>query len=221
MRLVRASCVVVALLPGWLDTQAAQTAAAITVQGGSPGVASPPSPPAPAVNPQAATGVIRGRVLRADTGAPLRGAYVVAAGGGLRDQRAVTADDRGNYEIRDLPSGRYTVKASKTGYVTTTYGQRTSTPIDLAERQVVGSINVSLPRAGAIEGRVVDEHGEPAIEAQVSAQRWRHVNGVRQISGGGELTVTDDFGRFRLHGLSANTYYLMVVPRATTLPLVE
>ena len=212
----RASWVVLVLLPAWLAALGgAQTAPARAVQGGNPGVASP-AQPAQAQNTPTAAGIIRGRVVRVDTGAPLPRAYVVAAGPAGREH-PVTADDRGNYEIRNLPAGRYTLNASKTGYVTTTYGQRTSTPIDLAERQVVSAINVSLPRAGVIEGRVVDEHGEPSIEAQVHPRVWRNVNGVRQLVGvGGEFTITDDLGRFRLHGLVANTYVLTVFPRSNS-----
>ena len=134
----------------------------------------------------------------------------MVTGVAISAQRTVTTDDRGNYEIGNLPPGRYVVRASKAGYLTSPYGGRGTTPIDLAERQTLGSINVSLLRGGVIEGRVVDEHGEPAVEAQVRLVRY--VGGVPQPNYTAS-TSTDDLGRFRLHGLVANTYYLLVTPR--------
>ena len=49
-------------------------------------------------------------------------------------------DADGRYEFRDLPAGRFTVNASKSGYVMVQYGQsrpfESGRPIELAEKQV-------------------------------------------------------------------------------------
>ena len=62
----------------------------------------------------------------------------MVTGVAISAQRTVTTDDRGNYEIGNLPPGRYVVRASKAGYLTSPYGGRGTTPIDLAERQTLG-----------------------------------------------------------------------------------
>src|SRR5262245_40699782 len=92
--------------------------------------------------PTAATGNrrIRGRVVRADTGAPLRGAQVLLEGQPPLIRRATT-DDEGRYELTDLPAGRFVLQASQGGYVTLSYGQRrpleAGRPLVLGEAQVI------------------------------------------------------------------------------------
>ena len=54
----------------------------------------------------AGTAVIRGRVLTADTGTPVRRAQVRAVSANNRDTRLVTTDELGTFEFRDLPGGR-------------------------------------------------------------------------------------------------------------------
>src|SRR6187431_3558568 len=95
-----------------------------------------PSPPTPV-----RTGVIRGRVVAADTGAPLRRAQVrFGTTAGARGGGVTGTDDQGRFEITGLPAGTYDVNASKTGFVTLSYGQNTpaegSRQIELADAQV-------------------------------------------------------------------------------------
>src|SRR5688572_20402724 len=125
-----------------------QGAGAGGVQGAPPGAATPGAPapglPRPilpprdgAAAPQTGTGKIRGRVL-AQGGAPLRRAQLslTMTEGGPQFRRAAITDAEGRYEFVDLPAGRFTVTAIKTGYVTLQYGQRrpleTGTPVSLA-----------------------------------------------------------------------------------------
>ena len=62
------------------------------------------------------TAVIRGRVLAADTGAPLRRAQIrLTAEGALGAGILVGTDDLGRYEASDLAPGRYTIIAEKSG----------------------------------------------------------------------------------------------------------
>src|SRR5262245_37873987 len=79
------------------------------------------------------TASIGGRVVAADTGKPVKRARVIVAGGGV--PRAANTDEQGRYKILSLPSGSYTITATKTGYVDGAYGQRralrSGTPIEL------------------------------------------------------------------------------------------
>src|SRR5687767_5722441 len=80
--------------------------------------------PAPNATP-AGKGVIRGAVTAADTGRPLLRAEVRIQSVGMTppDSRAVLTDEKGRFEATALKAGRYTLSASKPGYLTLAYGQ--------------------------------------------------------------------------------------------------
>src|SRR5262245_34128487 len=87
------------------------------------------------------TATVAGRVVEADTGAPIAGAQVtvmlipgdrrspMAFGGGVRPYTATTDRD-GRYQIEGLQPGRYQVNAQKTGYARPL--DSFSPPIDIA-----------------------------------------------------------------------------------------
>ena len=56
---------------------------------------------------QTGTSVIRGRVVAADTGTPIRRAQVRAMAGELRESRIATTDAEGRFELKELPAGRW------------------------------------------------------------------------------------------------------------------
>lgn len=73
--------------------------------------------------------------MSADTGAPIRRAQVRISSPDARESRVAATDAQGRFEIKELPAGRYTVTASKGGFVSLQYGQRrpseSGTPIEL------------------------------------------------------------------------------------------
>ena len=171
----------------------------------------------------AGTAVIRGRILTADTGTPVRRAQVRAAMVNNRDTRLVTTDEQGNFEFRDLSGGRWNVTASKAGFVTMRFGQRRSfeagRPIEVDDAEIMERVNFSLPRGAAINGRLLDEFGDPMARARVQALRYQLVQGTRRLAPTGVTAQTDDTGAFRLWGLMPGEYYVSVVLRA--LPVDE
>ncbi len=84
----------------------------------------------------ASSGRIAGRVLGADNGRPISRALVGLTAPELPGGRSVLTDNSGAFEFTGLPSGRYTVTASKAGYVRLSFGQRrplqAGTPLQLA-----------------------------------------------------------------------------------------
>jgi hypothetical protein len=170
--------------------------------GGAAGTTSP----SPRKQGMAKTGIIRGRVVRSDTGQPLRGAQVRVH---IEGSYAVLTDENGRYEIVGLPAGRHTLAASKGGFVQMQHGQRrpfgTGRPLTLADGQVLERIDFSLPPGGVITGRIVDETGEPVVRATVNVMRMAFTNGRRRPTavGGGQ---TDDRGEFRIFGLPRGEY---------------
>jgi hypothetical protein len=188
--------------------------------------AQPPAPPAPQTprptpgmpgapprdNQQEKTGTatLGGRVLAADTGKPLRRALVRASSTETPQGRTVSTDADGRWQLKNLPAGSYRVGVSKGGYVDLAYGQQrpfeAGKVLELADGQTIEKLEVTLPRAGVITGRVVDEFGEPLTGARVTAMRHRYAAGQRRLMSMGPGDVTDDIGRYRLHGLSPGDY---------------
>src|SRR5262245_46025983 len=171
----------------------------------------------PAPTTITATGVIRGRVLSAANGTPIRGAQVRLRDPGGRDYRLVTTDDQGQFDVRDLTPGEWTVTASKAGFVSQQAGQTSpleaSTPVVLANGQRV-TVDIQLMRGAAIAGRVTDEFGEPVARASVRAMRARTVRGERQLTPVGAVDQTDDLGAFRVYGLPPGDYYVSATLRS-------
>lgn len=175
----------------------------------------PARPLRPGEQPPKGTSVIKGQVRAAGSGAPIRRAQVRATSIEGRGGGVTSTDSEGNFEIRDLPAGRYNISASKGGFVTMSFGQRRpnepGTPLDLGDGQSAEKVNLQLARGGVIAGRVVDDGGEPVAGAMVAAMRYQYISGARRlIQGGGEggNDRTDDQGYFRLYGLSPGDYYV-------------
>ena len=71
-----------------------------------------------------ATGIIAGAVTLEGGGTPVRHARVTLTGAGLRPSRTATTNDQGQFSFPQLPAGRFTLGASKPGYVDITYGAK-------------------------------------------------------------------------------------------------
>src|ERR1051326_9228002 len=81
-----------------------------------PPQASPFQPAAPRENAQAkqaGTATIRGHVVAADSGQPLRKAQVRIMSLELRENRLATADGDGKFEFKEVRPGRYNVTDRK------------------------------------------------------------------------------------------------------------
>ena len=157
------------------------------------------------------TAIISGKVMTADTGAPIRGAEVRLSSDG-HFSRLATTDGDGRFELRDLPAGEYRLIVSRTGFITMQYGQRrpfeAASAITLAEGGTVDT-NVALIRGGVIYGRVLDQFGDPLAGTRVQALRSRTVQGQRRVQTVGAADQTDDTGAFRIYGLPSGEYYVL------------
>jgi protocatechuate 3,4-dioxygenase beta subunit len=158
------------------------------------------------------TGRIRGRVLAVDGGGPIRRAQVRISGSEIAPKAALT-DAEGRYDFRDLPAGRFTLQATKSGFVNVQYGQtrpfESGKPIELADKQVLDNADISMPRGGVVSGRIVDEFGDPVPDVMVTAMRQTWSNGRRRLAPSpGRIAQTNDLGQFRVYGLPPGDYYI-------------
>lgn len=173
----------------------------------------------PAGEPQAVAvgkGSISGSLVVAGSGQPARRARVTLSSSDTPGgSRMAMTDDLGGFSFATLPPGRYSLSATKPGYLTASYGQRTpgrsGTPIQLADGQ---RLQVQMPiwRGGVITGTVLDEHGEAVPNTPVRALRYVFQNGHRtlQQTGNGQ---TDDRGVYRIFNLQPGEYIVSAIPR--------
>ena len=216
MRVLGALVVSLVLGPAVISGQSPTPGGQPTVQPGQPATPQrmPARPLRPGETPPKGTAVIKGQVL-ASTGTPVRRAQVRAMSMEGRGGGVTSTDGNGNFEIADLPAGRYTITANKGGYAAGQYGQRRpgepGTPIELSDGQTAEKVNFVLTRGSVISGRVVDDGGEPVAGTTVQAMRYQFLGGARRLVPGGSEGAsdrTDDQGTFRLYGLPPGDYYI-------------
>jgi hypothetical protein len=183
-----------------------------------PGPPQQPSRDTPASTREvpAPSGRILGRILAADSGRPLKRARVQLNAAELPEGRGALSDNDGIFEFTDLPAGRYTLNASKTGYISLSYGQRrpfqAGTPLQLGDGQQLKGLEFRLPRGGVIAGHILDEEGDAVPGAMVRVLRYQYLQGDRRLVPAG-TAQTDDKGQYRVWGLNPGDYYISALTR--------
>jgi uncharacterized protein (DUF2141 family) len=162
------------------------------------------------------TASITGTVATEGNGSPVRRARVTLTGGEIRIPRSTVTNDEGFFAFTSLPPGRYTMTASKVGYVNISYGAkrpgRPGTPIQLADGQKLEKANLSLPKGSVVTGVVVDENSEPSPGTQVRVMRYVMRTGEKTLEQSGQ-DQTDDRGIYRIYGLQPGDYLVSAAPR--------
>jgi protocatechuate 3,4-dioxygenase beta subunit len=165
--------------------------------------------------PAIGTGTVSG-VITSSGGTPVRRARVSLNGPELRGGRTTLTNEMGAFEFVALPAGRFTLTASKAGYVDVPYGAkrpgRPGTPIQLGDGQKLENANITLPKGSVLTGFVVDENGEPSPGTPVRAFRYVIRTGERTLQQAGQ-DQTDDRGQYRIFQLQPGDYVVSAVPR--------
>jgi len=178
--------------------------------------------------PPPAKATITGTVLRAGTGDPIARATVTlirgagsplqAAPAGQQQAAppatipAVTTDEKGRFQIKDIDPGNYRVAAARNGFARQEYGQRSfnrsGTILSIRAGQQVQDIELRLTPAPTISGRVVDMYGEPQPGVTVQALRSTYdATGKRSLQPV-QAARTNDLGEYRLYWLNPGRYYV-------------
>jgi hypothetical protein len=168
------------------------------------------------------TATLSGVVLTDDqTPRGIRNARVELSGDGQPAQ-SVFSDANGKFLFSELPAGRYTLVATRPGYVRTSYGakraDRPGTPITVADGQPLDGITLKMSHGSVIAGMVRDELGQPAPGVAVRVLQYRMVNGDRILTPAATTSgpfgeTTDDRGMYRVFGLAAGEYIVAATPR--------
>ena len=153
-----------------------------------------------------------GRVIAADTGAPVRSAGIRLVGMGAGQGTLVaTTDDDGRFEFSEVGAGQYLLQVSKAGFVTSTFGLngRTSAAFGVSAGQQIDLRNLQLPRAGVVSGRIFDVFGDPIADVSVTAWRLEYfTTPARRRVTSQKSFQSDDRGEFRIYGLQPGKYYV-------------
>jgi hypothetical protein len=159
------------------------------------------------------TAIVTGSVTIAASGQPARGARVTVSADDNGVSRTTETDGLGRFAFMALPAGRYSLRASKPGHVSASYGQTRpggpGTPIQLADGQRFDA-RLQIYKGGVLTGTILDEHGEAVPNTQVRVLRY--VQRRLQATGTGS---TDDRGIYRVFNLQPGDYVVCATPRNT------
>ena len=137
-------------------------------------------------------------------------------------QRKVLTDGSGRFAFQGLPAGRYSISATRPGYVTGSLGKLVprggGAPLQLRDGERAIDLRILVWKHAALRGRVTDEAGEPVVGARVTVLRRALVSGRPGYTSGVTAT-TDDRGEYRASGLEPGAYVVGVLATSTTLPL--
>jgi len=182
----------------------------------------PATPPRDtSATPKKGTAIIRGRVVAADTGRPLRRARISLSSTelGPEGRRSASTNLDGVFEITELPAARYSVSVTRGGYLSLQYGQRRpgeqGRPLQVSDGEVLEKIDFALPRMATITGRVTDETGDPIEGVRVFAMRMLYFEGRRKLVPIAMSTNSDDRGEFRINRLQPGSYAVMATTKET------
>ncbi len=120
------------------------------------------------------TAEISGTLVTDDTTAtPVRRAIVTLTGHELsRSGLIAVTDDAGQFAFTSLPAGRYSLSASKSGYLPSMYGAKRpagpGTAIVVGGGQREAGVLMKLLKGSVLSGTVLDDAGRPAPDVTIA-----------------------------------------------------
>jgi hypothetical protein len=134
-------------------------------------------------------------------------AFVSAEEQTRRTLLTAATDFSGHFSL-DLKPGTYRLWAAGTNYVNDRANAETIRIASDGRNSGSRAPTLRLLRAGAIEGRIIVDSGDPLQGAVVHLYRLRSVWGDKRLVVEPRMTSTDDRGIFRLFGLQPASYYV-------------
>lgn len=183
-----------------LRMAASGTGTAVGSSGGSPGAVKA-GRPGPA-------GEVSGRLLLLSDRTPIEGATVslvpgqLPAGTRLPEAKSATSGFDGSFRLSAFPPGTWSLVATKDGFASQPFSA------SVLEGSGEEGIEILLAAAGAIEGKVTNALGDPAVGLALRCERASGMSGPPVA-----FARTDGEGAYRFPALVAGTY-VVVLERA-------
>jgi hypothetical protein len=177
--------------------------AVLSISGGILQAQPMPSPPSSAGSLFKA----EGSVINAQTGRPVPHALVEAY---VNGKLAVLTDSEGRFTLDKVPQGTLMVTVRKPGFFTPGGTENNAAPIRVEVGPKMGKVQLRLVPESAIAGQVTDRDGGPLEGAVVEALVVRFFEGRGQLTPVRNNVHTDEDGNFRMAGLPAGRYYVLV-----------
>ena len=169
--------------------------------------------------PTAANARVAGRVVDAETSAPVPGAFVMLVPVvqqvppvAMNPPQTVT-DTNGDFALDRVWPGRYRVQVRKAGFAGIDDAQETL-PLDLNAGASLTGLAFALKRGSVIAGRMLDAGGAPLRDVMVHALRLLPAAEGRPSGASRtmQMSQTDDRGEFRLPDLPKGQYIVIAAP---------
>lgn len=122
----------------------------------------------------------------------------------------------GAFHLEGLRGGQYMLTVTRRAFAATSAEVRGFASIrkagfgwlvTLADGQAVRNVEIRLPPAAVVTGRVLDEDGEPMMGVVVEAEQYRYLQGARSLFAAARAT-SDDRGVYRIYDLAPGRYFI-------------
>lgn len=175
---------------------------------------------APATN---ATGTIAGVVVT-DGEAPrgVRRAVVTVNSADRLVGRTTITDDAGRFVFTNLPGARYTIVATKRGWVTASYGAKAIGRPGSALQLAAGAqatATIRMAKGAVISGTLLDQAGQPVSGGALRVSKYGYTfnTGERRLNpASASFSGPDERGAYRIYGLAPGEYYISFVNTAAS-----
>jgi hypothetical protein len=176
--------------------------------------------PQPAAAPASFDCSADGSVVNSITGEPIVRARVIFTGAGTTYSTATDAS--GKWALSNVGCAPGQLQATRTGFLPNLGSGRANLPfrqLTLVSGSPVHDIKIELVPQSVVLGKVVDDQGDPVMDAQVTALSLRVVDGRPRFVPTSGMGATNDLGEYRLANLPHGKYIVCIHQNQPGIPI--
>jgi protocatechuate 3,4-dioxygenase beta subunit len=157
---------------------------------------------------------VSGVMLSAISGEPVKRAQLSLGDANVNVAGSHTETDAtGRFLLRASAQGHHRLVVRKKGFLDAQFDitscDQQSDIANYSSTENLPLVTLRLAPLSVISGRVIDQEGDPVVDAGVHAKLASYPGGPLH---GVATATTDDLGMYRLHGLKPGTYYISADP---------